>query len=48
MKCLHNRKKIGEKKMKKKNQIFDRFWPFFAVFGRFGHFRPFLAVFGRF
>merc|ERR1719509_200101 len=32
MKCLHKRKKISEKKIKKKNQIFDRF---LAILGRF-------------
>ena len=45
MKCLHNRKKISKKKSRKKIEFLTVFWPFLAVFGRFGHFGPFLAVF---
>jgi len=48
MKCLHNRKKISKKKSRKKIEFLTVFWPFLAVFGRFGHFGPFLAVFGHF
>ena len=45
MKCLHNRKKISKKKSRKKFAFLTVFWPFLAVFGRFGHFGLFLAVF---